>query len=122
LTLATEERLQGSAVLSITPRGELFGRASGPEAFSMPHEEVRDYFYARQNYVDVLDVQAENLAKKLNLGATQIRHAEAILVDRLTDKHNVTVDRKSTRLNSSHVSISYAVFCLKKKIELVYFS
>ena len=24
-------------------------------------------------------------------------------------------DRKSTRLNSSHVSISYAVFCLKKK-------
>src|SRR5438309_4534303 len=26
-------------------------------------------------------------------------------------------DRKSTRLNSSHSSISYAVFCLKKKIE-----
>src|SRR5436309_6512673 len=28
---------------------------------------------------------------------------------------NVTIDRKSTRLNSSHVKISYAVFCLKKK-------
>src|SRR5690349_24997831 len=27
------------------------------------------------------------------------------------------IDRKSTRLNSSHVEISYAVFCLKKKIE-----
>src|SRR5699024_12747702 len=27
------------------------------------------------------------------------------------------LDRKSTRLNSSHVSISYAVFCLKKKIK-----
>src|SRR5438067_8764285 len=27
-------------------------------------------------------------------------------------------DRKSTRLNSSHVSISYAVFCLKKKKQL----
>src|SRR5690242_20345464 len=26
------------------------------------------------------------------------------------------VDRKSTRLNSSHMSISYAVFCLKKKM------
>src|SRR5437773_9151014 len=25
------------------------------------------------------------------------------------------VDRKSTRLNSSHITISYAVFCLKKK-------
>src|SRR5690554_7119071 len=28
---------------------------------------------------------------------------------------DVPVDRKSTRLNSSHVRISYAVFCLKKK-------
>src|SRR5690625_5757835 len=27
----------------------------------------------------------------------------------------ITEDRKSTRLNSSHVAISYAVFCLKKK-------
>src|SRR6266513_5408634 len=30
-------------------------------------------------------------------------------------------DRKSTRLNSSHVSISYAVFCLKKKKNNIYF-
>src|SRR5438067_7439925 len=30
-------------------------------------------------------------------------------------KSNNFSDRKSTRLNSSHVSISYAVFCLKKK-------
>src|SRR5689334_24204361 len=29
-------------------------------------------------------------------------------------------DRKSTRLNSSHSSISYAVFCLKKKISLTH--
>src|SRR5690606_41938406 len=29
---------------------------------------------------------------------------------------DVLADRKSTRLNSSHVKISYAVFCLKKKI------
>src|SRR5437660_7385161 len=29
---------------------------------------------------------------------------------------NAIVDRKSTRLNSSHVAISYAVFCLEKKI------
>src|SRR5438876_6241676 len=28
----------------------------------------------------------------------------------------LSIDRKSTRLNSSHPSISYAVFCLKKKI------
>src|SRR3712207_7678822 len=29
----------------------------------------------------------------------------------------VEADRKSTRLNSSHANISYAVFCLKKKIQ-----
>src|SRR3989454_3250181 len=30
-------------------------------------------------------------------------------------KETLTLDRKSTRLNSSHLVISYAVFCLKKK-------
>src|SRR3712207_7365870 len=30
--------------------------------------------------------------------------------------HLARVDRKSTRLNSSHANISYAVFCLKKKL------
>src|SRR3712207_7635206 len=29
-------------------------------------------------------------------------------------------DRKSTRLNSSHANISYAVFCLKKKTNILY--
>src|SRR5437870_9852040 len=33
----------------------------------------------------------------------------------LTQKEEIALDRKSTRLNSSHVAISYAVFCLKKK-------
>src|SRR5690606_41486358 len=31
------------------------------------------------------------------------------------DESHLALDRKSTRLNSSHVKISYAVFCLKKK-------
>src|SRR5207253_6138223 len=31
------------------------------------------------------------------------------------EPQRIVVDRKSTRLNSSHVAISYAVFCLKKK-------
>src|SRR5438876_1506021 len=33
----------------------------------------------------------------------------------LAPQHRAQADRKSTRLNSSHPSISYAVFCLKKK-------
>src|SRR5690606_40725043 len=44
------------------------------------------------------------------------RSSAAPLVTRLTRvSHLFGVDRKSTRLNSSHVKISYAVFCLKKK-------
>src|SRR5690625_6450669 len=33
----------------------------------------------------------------------------------LLNQQRASLDRKSTRLNSSHVAISYAVFCLKKK-------
>src|SRR3712207_7763073 len=33
--------------------------------------------------------------------------------------HGVDRDRKSTRLNSSHANISYAVFCLTKKLKLI---
>jgi len=42
-----------------------------------------------------------------------MRPASAYFV--LTAPVEVSLDRKSTRLNSSHVKISYAVFCLKKK-------
>src|SRR5204862_8031582 len=42
---------------------------------------------------------AKNLGGRLNVDAGQVE----------------AIDRKSTRLNSSHVEISYAVFCLKKK-------
>src|SRR5699024_12100883 len=44
-----------------------------------------------------------------------ICHGPQLLVDTGKLKGRTMTDRKSTRLNSSHVSISYAVFCLKKK-------
>src|SRR5436853_1156132 len=40
---------------------------------------------------------------------------DAVLV--LEPAASLRLDRKSTRLNSSHLGISYAVFCLKKKIK-----
>src|SRR5258707_9891755 len=43
-----------------------------------------------------------------------VRHAVAVGVD-CQGGLEVEKDRKSTRLNSSHANISYAVFCLKKK-------
>src|SRR5205809_5427299 len=42
---------------------------------------------------------------------------ERVLEDRL--RHHLRQDRKSTRLNSSHGYISYAVFCLKKKNNII---
>src|SRR2546426_6238512 len=38
-----------------------------------------------------------------------------VLATSLAGPAGLTLDRKSTRLNSSHLVISYAVFCLKKK-------
>src|SRR5690348_18362613 len=43
------------------------------------------------------------------------RQAERTRAEEMDDVISVVLDRKSTRLNSSHPSISYAVFCLKKK-------
>src|SRR5699024_11844413 len=42
------------------------------------------------------------------------KYIDRITTDDVRLLHETILDRKSTRLNSSHVSISYAVFCLKK--------
>src|SRR2546422_9850056 len=54
---------------------------------------------------------------RLEEAANQVSHTHEVL-DRLDDllfAFRDSIDRKSTRLNSSHGYISYAVFCLKKK-------
>src|SRR5437868_12747491 len=61
---------------------------------------VKNYFEARNDE-----------HKKETQDAHRHRHHD----DRIHHRREHLVDRKSTRLNSSHVSISYAVFCLKKK-------
>src|SRR5690606_11730396 len=53
----------------------------------------------------MLQSQRDTLRGQLDEIAAQLARVEALLED-----------QKSTRLNSSHVNISYAVFCLKKKI------
>src|SRR3712207_7172205 len=55
------------------------------------------------------------------LGGFSLQAAQLISAIRRRFEVEVSVadlDRKSTRLNSSHANISYAVFCLKKKREL----
>src|SRR3712207_7603628 len=67
---------------------------------------------------------AEPVAGIRNDGSPGVVHGNGELVARVVDRlRDATVpdpagpgqDRKSTRLNSSHANISYAVFCLKKK-------
>src|SRR2546430_12576675 len=49
------------------------------------------------------------------LTAEQMMDAVAVATGTKEKFTNLPIDRKSTRLNSSHSQISYAVFCLKKK-------
>src|SRR3712207_9201275 len=62
------------------------------------------------------DIERENdLTRRLSTPSQdevgQLCHTFNSLVEKLRE----IIDRKSTRLNSSHANISYAVFCLKKK-------
>src|SRR3712207_8946638 len=50
---------------------------------------------------------------QLNAADTAIARSDVLLAQ--LEIRPETTDRKSTRLNSSHANISYAVFCLKKK-------
>src|SRR3712207_7490589 len=54
----------------------------------------------------------DNRSQTFSLSRREIRTASSAVVTPL--------DRKSTRLNSSHANISYAVFCLKKKTDLAH--
>src|SRR2546430_10180689 len=59
-------------------------------------------------------LQAVEVAGELLHAAGPVRHRAGCLVD----PQRLLEDRKSTRLNSSHSQISYAVFCLKKTTRL----
>src|SRR3712207_8624267 len=68
-----------------------------------------------------LDDFAPYLLKTRDYGATWQPITNGIREDDFTRVIREDPDRKSTRLNSSHANISYAVFCLKKK-KLQYYS
>src|SRR3712207_7154685 len=59
---------------------------------------------------------------KVQASASTIADTQAyalLQLDALAEKLERKSDRKSTRLNSSHANISYAVFCLKKKKKII---
>src|SRR5437870_8690033 len=60
------------------------------------------------------------LEKPLRCEVSRVRHAMLPRFESRVSLSNRKLDRKSTRLNSSHVAISYAVFCLKKKNQIIH--
>src|SRR5438270_4751978 len=62
---------------------------------------------------DVSDLPVKTVAELKNFDAKKFMDFKE--AKRMARFSQVGVDRKSTRLNSSHSQISYAVFCLKKK-------
>lgn len=104
--------------------------SDGSGAITMPHEEVRDFFYQRQNYLHELDSAAEDLAYQLR------RHQGELAVElaqRLSERHGVHINRRidlgETVLHrydprtktldiSNHLSWGQRVF--KMAVELAY--
>src|SRR5690625_4789526 len=80
---------------------------------SQAKNKIRQFFKKQRREENI--VKGKELVDK-EIRAFDIAPKEVITPDnikRILEKFNL--DRKSTRLNSSHVAIPYAVFCLKKK-------
>ncbi|CAM3257490.1 acetate metabolism transcriptional regulator RamB [Mycobacterium colombiense] len=109
---------------------ERFSDGSGSGSITMPHEEVRDYFYQRQNYLHELDTAAEDLTIKMRLHHGDLARE---LTRRLTEVHGVHINRRidlgdtvlhrydpttKTLEFSNHLSLGQQVF--KMAAELAY--
>src|SRR5690348_17468707 len=92
---------------------------------SFPTRRSSDLEITRQymRYIELMqDLQLELAGEYLVMAATLAEIKSRMLLPRpkiAGDGLEEDPDRKSTRLNSSHPSISYAVFCLKKKKERI---
>src|SRR3712207_7956199 len=92
------------------PRSTLFPYTT---LFRSEAKRLSDILAFAINLEHVGDIIDKNL---MELAAKRIRNHLRLPKDSLAD---IDRDRKSTRLNSSHANISYAVFCLKKKNDLL---
>src|SRR5207244_6802493 len=88
-----------------------------PQIVFMSFVDGRSVQFRSQLFLRVVPIVHPNL-NEVRTVRRQIAHGLTGLLDSCDDVRHIIsrrVDRKSTRLNSSHQIISYAVFCLKKK-------
>ncbi len=76
--------------LGVLSEGRL-GTLGTTGIISMPHEEVREYFYQRQNYLHELDVAAEEMTQRLRLHRGDVLRE---IAERLTTQHGVTLVKR----------------------------
>src|SRR3712207_8047251 len=69
---------------------------------------------------DPAEASAEQRAPRERRLASHVASGQPMLPAEPLPLPKFLLDRKSTRLNSSHANISYAVFCLKKKRQILY--
>src|SRR5690625_6254033 len=84
--------------------------------FAVTIYTLRELPFNKPSYVEsseIIEVDAESFQFGYELSQDEFSVGDTVKFNVTT--RDVTQDRKSTRLNSSHVAISYAVFCLKKK-------
>src|SRR5690625_6117661 len=74
--------------------------------------------FIAKNFKKLIDVEVLDIkdVPMFNQSDDQTNSAPIQHLNKKIAEADGVIDRKSTRLNSSHVAISYAVFCLKKKI------
>src|SRR3712207_7290522 len=90
-----------------------------PRSTLFPYTTLFRSGVAAMRDVDVFDRRTNTRRTKVSV-SVRGGNATALAFCGTTGRKgkNVCSDRKSTRLNSSHANISYAVFCLKKKKQI----
>src|SRR5690625_3023839 len=91
---------------------EVGGDAFSVQADVMEKEAVRQMINTIILEMGTVDIVVNNAFKPFKFDPENRKRAGEVMWE---DYEEQLQDRKSTRLNSSHVAISYAVFCLKKK-------
>src|SRR3712207_7963181 len=79
-------------------------------------------FRSVRELLDVLKAERPTTVEELVPGLLPLAAVQRVLQGLLDEQVSIRDlgDRKSTRLNSSHANISYAVFCLKKKNKTIH--
>src|SRR5690349_22971104 len=98
-------------MIRLTPTSTLFPYTTLFRSGSMVSTDISPNRLAAAEQAARNFVQA--LPRGIQVGLVSFSTGANMAVAPTTDR--TALDRKSTRLNSSHVEISYAVFCLKKK-------